>query len=103
MKKKLAIIRGSRAPAKPADPQVLLSDVRELIHAARQTVARGVNAALVMLYWNIGQRLRVEVLNERRADYGKEILSTLSKELVAEFGRGFFQSLEVCETRFSND
>jgi predicted nuclease of restriction endonuclease-like (RecB) superfamily len=70
-------------------PAALLTDVRELILSARQTVARGVNAALVMLYWKIGQRLRTEVLKERRAEYGKEILSTLSKELVAEFGRGF--------------
>jgi predicted nuclease of restriction endonuclease-like (RecB) superfamily len=70
-------------------PGVLLTDVRELILAARQTVARGVNAALVMLYWKIGQRLHREVLREQRAEYGEEILSTLSKELTVEFGHGF--------------
>ena len=76
------------APA-GANPAALVSDVRELILSARQTVARGVNAALVLLYWKVGERLRTEVLKLERAEYGKEILSTVSKELVAEFGRGF--------------
>jgi predicted nuclease of restriction endonuclease-like (RecB) superfamily len=71
------------------DSSGLRSDLRELILAARQTVAHGVNAALVMLYWKVGQRLRTELLKLERAEYGKEILSTVSKELVAEFGRGF--------------
>lgn len=73
----------------PPSPEVLTTELRELILSARQTVARGVNSALVLLYWNVGQRLRTEVLKVERAEYGKEILSTVSKELVAEFGRGF--------------
>ena len=44
---------------------------------------------MVLLYWQVGQRLRTEVLKLERAEYDKEILSTESKELVAEFGRGF--------------
>lgn len=76
------------APA-PSNPEALATDLRELILSARQTVARGVNAALVVLYWQLGQRLRAEVLKLERVEYGKAILSTVSKELVAEFGRGF--------------
>ena len=72
-----------------ANPTALVSDVRTLILSARQTVARGVNAALVVLYWQVGQRLRTEVLKLERAECGIEILSTVSKELEAEFGRGF--------------
>ena len=67
----------------------MVADIRDLILTARRNVARGVNAALVMLYWQVGQRLRTEVLKFERAEYGKEILSTASKELMAEFGRGF--------------
>ena len=78
-------------PASPATatPPALLSELRELIVATRQNVAQTVNSALVLLYWHVGQRLRTEVLKVERAEYGKEILSTLSKEWVAEFGRGF--------------
>ncbi|SPE51777.1 conserved hypothetical protein [Verrucomicrobia bacterium] len=88
MKGKTSLIKSSVTPA-GSGPKVLLADVREFILSARQSVARGVNAALVLLYWQIGRRIRAEVLKESRAEYGKEILSTLSKELVSEFGRGF--------------
>jgi predicted nuclease of restriction endonuclease-like (RecB) superfamily len=72
-----------------ANPAALVSDVRELILSARQTVARGVNAALVLLYWKVGERIRVEILHEKRADYGEEIVPTLSAQLTPDFGDGF--------------
>jgi predicted nuclease of restriction endonuclease-like (RecB) superfamily len=72
-----------------AAPAQLLDDLRSLIRQAREGVARAVNSTLVLLYWEIGHRTRTEVLKDQRAAYGEEILSTLSKELVAEFGRGF--------------
>jgi predicted nuclease of restriction endonuclease-like (RecB) superfamily len=75
---------------KPSQPvPTLLTEVRELILSARQTVARGVNAALVMLYWKIGERIRRDILQEKRASYGEEILPTLSAKLMPEFGQGF--------------
>ena len=73
--------------AAPADR--LFADLRELIEAARQQIAQIVNAGLVTLYWLIGKRIREEVLGEKRATYGERILSTLSKKLTAEYGRGF--------------
>ncbi len=59
----------------------LLHELRDLIVSTRQTVARGVNAALVLLYWKIGQRIRQDVLQNKRAEYGAEILPTLSAKL----------------------
>src|SRR5258707_76960 len=87
MKRKLAIVKNPSTAKSSA--RGLLTDVRELILATRQTVAQGVNSALVVLYWKIGQRIRTDVLKETRAEYGRRILSTLSKTLEAEFGRGF--------------
>jgi predicted nuclease of restriction endonuclease-like (RecB) superfamily len=72
-----------------ASPVALLSDVRELIIQTRQTVAHGVNSALVLLYWQIGQRIRTDILKKKRAGYGEQIVSALSAQLMAEFGRGF--------------
>ena len=85
------VIRSKRVEARatPAPPGAVLTDVRELILAARQTVARAVNAALVLLFWKVGERIRKEVLREKRAEYGGEILPTLSAKLVPEFGEGF--------------
>lgn len=69
--------------------QPLLADLRELILSARQQVAQTVNAGLTTLYWQVGDRIRRDVLKEKRAEYGAEILQTLSAKLEAEFGRGF--------------
>lgn len=89
MKRKRALVRGSSAtPAKPG-AKGLLTDVRELILATRQTVAQGVNSALVLLYWKIGQRIRTDILQEKRADYGEKIVHALSAQLAVKFGRGF--------------
>jgi len=41
------------------------------------------------LHWQIGSRIRQDILKEKRADYGEEIISTLSIQLVKEFGNGF--------------
>jgi predicted nuclease of restriction endonuclease-like (RecB) superfamily len=83
------------APAKrsravvPANSRPLLRDVTELIRQAREATALAVNSALVRLYWQVGHGIRSEVLRHERAEYGRQILSTLSKELVAEFGNGY--------------
>jgi predicted nuclease of restriction endonuclease-like (RecB) superfamily len=89
MKTKRLTNQGPMVAAPEVAPQELLREVRELILAARQTVARGVNAALVALHWQIGQRIRREVLGEKRAEYGGEIVATLSRQLTLEFGAGF--------------
>ena len=78
------------APKKsPVISTALLGDVRSLILSAREGVARAVNAGLTVLYWEIGQRIRRDILKEKRAEYGKEIVSALGRQLESEFGRGF--------------
>jgi hypothetical protein len=65
----------------------LISDIRRLIETARQNVAVTVNTGLTILYWQIGSRIRQDILEEKRADYGKEIVATLSQELTKEYGK----------------
>jgi predicted nuclease of restriction endonuclease-like (RecB) superfamily len=67
----------------------LVSELRQLISDARRQAAATVNAALTLLYWKVGDRIRRNVLGNERAGYGQQILATLSQGLVAEFGRGF--------------
>ena len=67
----------------------LISEIRSLIETARHNVALTVNASLTILYWQIGNRIRHDILKEKRARYGEEILPTLSAKLVPEFGSGF--------------
>ena len=70
-------------------PEPLLADLRQLITTARERVARYVNQELTLLYWDIGQRVQVEILKAERAEYGKQIVGTLSQQLVQDFGKGF--------------
>jgi predicted nuclease of restriction endonuclease-like (RecB) superfamily len=88
MKKKSSLVKRASVPAKRGT-KGLLSEVRELILSARQSVATAANATLTMLHWQIGNRIRRDILREKRAEYGEQILATLSKQLEAEFGRGF--------------
>lgn len=87
----MKIARSSSAVAVAATPERLLYDVRELILATREIVAHSVNSVLVLHYWQIGHRIRKDILQEKRAEYGQEILQTLSAKLVPEFGRSYAQ------------
>ncbi|MCX8004681.1 MAG: DUF1016 N-terminal domain-containing protein [Burkholderiaceae bacterium] len=66
------------ATAQPAT--TLIADVRRLIVQARARVAATANSTLTLLYWHIGHRIAQDVLKGARADYGQEILATLSRE-----------------------
>lgn len=80
-------------PIPGADSGSLLDDLKVLIDQARQQVAVAVNAGLTLLYWQVGQRIRKDLLQEEdRAAYGKKILATLSQELAQRYGKGFTES-----------
>ena len=78
-----------QAAVATANAAGLLTDLRQLIVQSRQAAAAAVNASLTLMYWRIGQRIRTEVLGGQRASYGAEIVATLSRQLVADYGRGF--------------
>lgn len=77
-------------PSRAANISVgLLGDIRKMIEETRADVAATVNAGLTMLYWRIGSGINQEILRGKRADYGAEIVPTLSRQLEMEYGRGF--------------
>ena len=71
----------------------MMNEIRELLLNARQRVTVQVNTELLSTYWNVGKIIvEYEQKNKDRADYGKQTLKQLSKELTAEFGKGFSRS-----------
>ncbi len=88
MKRKQALVKKLATPANPG-PKGLLRDVREMILGVREGVARTVDATLALHYWEVGRRIREDILQEKRADYGAKIVVTLSRQLEREFGRGY--------------
>jgi predicted nuclease of restriction endonuclease-like (RecB) superfamily len=67
----------------------LLGDIRHLIEHSQRRLASTANSELTLLYWSIGQRIRVDILQNDRAAYGEQIVSTLSAQLQVDYGRGF--------------
>ena len=52
----------------------LIGDLRYIIEKTRQSIATTTNVSLTMLYWHVGNRIRMEILEEERAEYGKKLL-----------------------------
>lgn len=67
----------------------LLIEIRQLIADARSRVAVTVNAELTLLYWQIGKRINAEILQGQRAEYGKQVVATLARQLTDEYGKGW--------------
>ena len=68
-----------KTPQPPDKP--LLTDLRQMIMQARESVARAIDSGLTMLYWNVGLRIRQDILKKKRASYGEEIVSALRRQL----------------------
>ena len=65
-------------------------DIKQIVSEAKKQVSTAVNSTMVKAYWLIGKRIVEEEQNgKERAEYGKQIVENISKELTNEFGRGF--------------
>jgi predicted nuclease of restriction endonuclease-like (RecB) superfamily len=76
-------------PGQGAQIATLVGDLGRMIEEARQQVAVAANAALTTLYWQLGQRVRTEILGGQRAEYGEQIVAAVGRELEGRYGRGF--------------
>jgi predicted nuclease of restriction endonuclease-like (RecB) superfamily len=75
----------------------LFKDVRTLISTSKEKIALSVNSELVFLYWQVGDRIKKDVLNDERAEYGKHVINNLSLRLTEEFGSGWsLKQLQHC-------
>jgi predicted nuclease of restriction endonuclease-like (RecB) superfamily len=73
-----------------AATQSLIKDLRQIIEQARGHVAATANYELTMMYWHIGERINHEVLGNQRAEYGKQIVASVSRQLQQEYNiKGF--------------
>lgn len=70
--------------------KVIFQQVAELLQNARQQVLRTVNSTMTITYFEIGRIIVEEEQNGKdRAEYGKQLLQSLSQQLTKEFGKGF--------------
>ncbi|MCL1995118.1 MAG: DUF1016 N-terminal domain-containing protein [Defluviitaleaceae bacterium] len=69
--------------------QILFQKISDLIEQSRRTMYTQVNNVTVLLFWEIGRYINQDILENKRADYGKKIVSTLSTQLTEKYGRSF--------------
>jgi DUF1016 N-terminal domain len=59
----------------------LFVDVCKLVEEAKSFVAHTANQSITMLYWKIGERINSDLLDGKRAKYGRQIVSQLATQL----------------------
>ncbi len=100
----------STLPATGDGYVAVCNGIVEVVHAARVSAARSVNALMTASYWEVGRRIvEAEQKGKRRAEYGEQLIARLSIDLTAKFGRGFsrqnlqqmrqfYQTWPICQT-----
>jgi len=81
--------RKTQASLKLIGDTDLLNNITQLIERSRQRVAVVVNAELTTLHWNIGKLIQENILENKRAGYGEQIVQTLSEQLTQRYGKGW--------------
>jgi predicted nuclease of restriction endonuclease-like (RecB) superfamily len=96
----------------PGAEQALFAEISGLIEQTRRRVWTQAGGAVTLLYWHIGKTINTAILQDKRAEYGKRIVSTLSTQLREKFGRAYevrnvrrmmqfseqFQDIEIVST-----
>ena len=85
-----SLAKAAKSTAVLAGYADLHGGIVDLLDAARQAAVRSVNALMTASYWEIGRRIvEAEQQGKRRAGYGEQLMTRLSADLTARFGRGF--------------
>ena len=70
----------------------IVNDIKQIINTGRAAAYSAVDSTMIATYWNIGRRIvEEEQHGEERAQYGKELIKSLAKELTHEYGNGYSQ------------
>ena len=88
-KMELVDIENSNSVVVENGGQVLFQKISALIEQSRRTMYSQVNSTTVLLFWEIGRHINQDILENKRADYGKKIVSHLATQLTEKYGRSF--------------
>ena len=81
----------------------LFEQIKNLIEQTKNNVAIAVNSSLTMMYWHIGKLINDEILQNKRAEYGKEIVATVSQQLIKQYGKGYSYSALTRMMKFAKN
>ena len=69
--------------------EYLLKELAQLIEQSQQQVVAQANSTLTLLFWQVGKRINENILQNKRAEYAKQIVPTLSTQLKTKYGKKF--------------
>lgn len=67
----------------------LFNDACVIIEQARTVAYKSVDEILIKRNWLLGMRIQHEVLKDKRAEYGEQVIKKLAKDLSVNYGKGF--------------
>ena len=68
---------------------ILFDEISALIEQSRRTIYVQASGTTTILFWKIGQRINCDVLENKRADYGKQVVLRVAAKLSDKYGRTF--------------
>jgi predicted nuclease of restriction endonuclease-like (RecB) superfamily len=70
-------------------PDTLFAELSLLIEKSKQIAISQAKSVVTMLFWQVGKRINEDILQNKRAEYGKQIVPELSEKLFNKYGRNF--------------
>jgi predicted nuclease of restriction endonuclease-like (RecB) superfamily len=68
---------------------VLFLDIAGIIERRKTNAVNTANAETVLMLWEVGRHINLALLDNKRAEYGKHIVATLSRQLIERYGATF--------------
>ena len=69
--------------------KILFTDLAQIIEQGKSQLTKHVNSVLTLTYWHVGKKINEHILKNERAEYGKQIVPTVSLQLEKLYGRSF--------------
>ena len=69
--------------------KILFTDLAQIIDQGKNQLTKQVNSVLTLTYWHIGKKINEHILKNERAEYGRQIIGTVAKQLVEKYGSQF--------------
>jgi len=74
------------------DENQVFSNISHIIEKRKFNAVSSANSQVIVMFWEIGKYINLNILEDTRADYGKKILSTVSTKLVTQYGQPFVEA-----------
>jgi predicted nuclease of restriction endonuclease-like (RecB) superfamily len=69
--------------------KILFTDLAQIIDKGKSQLTKQVNSVLTLTYWHVGKKINEHILENERAEYGKQIVAPVARQLVEKFGKSF--------------